>query len=149
MHQPHPVESHGDHWLQKRDHRRGKKRKQRWEERWRSKKKRRAEGDAIGSQTNNLQGVFEKCMEHIRFATNRGNIITTMTVFAQQKAGQVGPRIWNTQLLRYPLLHIPYISFLLPCWQHRQVCRISTAWWLGDWRSMYVTSESCSSSSSN
>ena len=49
-------------------------------------------------------------MEHIRFATNRGNIITTMTVFAQQKAGQVGPRIWNTQLLRYPLLHIYPIS---------------------------------------
>eukprot|EP00026_Physarum_polycephalum_P000479 Phypoly_transcript_00480.p1 GENE.Phypoly_transcript_00480~~Phypoly_transcript_00480.p1 ORF type:complete len:1057 (-),score=141.02 Phypoly_transcript_00480:1379-4549(-) len=47
------------------------------------------------------EGIFEKCLEHLRFATNRGNIITTISVFAQQKAGQPPPRIWNSQLLRY------------------------------------------------
>nr|AAK43730.1 nitric oxide synthase form A [Physarum polycephalum] len=45
--------------------------------------------------------VFEKCLEHLKFATNGGNIITTITVFAQQKAGEPAPRLWNSQLLRY------------------------------------------------
>nr|ABO09632.1 nitric oxide synthase form B [Physarum polycephalum] len=45
--------------------------------------------------------VFEKCLEHLKFATNGGNIITTVTVFAQQRVGHPPPRIWNTQLLRY------------------------------------------------
>ncbi|MGE7842644.1 nitric oxide synthase oxygenase [Lysinibacillus sp. NPDC093712] len=42
------------------------------------------------------QGIFEKLLHHIRYATNGGKIRPTITVFA---SGRV--KIWNHQLIRY------------------------------------------------
>ena len=49
----------------------------------------------------NADEVFEACVEHIRLATNRGKIKPMISVFAPWQAGFVGPRIWNSQLIRY------------------------------------------------
>jgi nitric-oxide synthase, bacterial len=46
-------------------------------------------------------GVFEACVEHIRLATNGGKIKPIISVFPPSQAGFVGPRIWNSQLIRY------------------------------------------------
>ena len=45
--------------------------------------------------------VFEACVAHIRLATNGGKIKPMISVFAPCQAGFVGPRIWNSQLIRY------------------------------------------------
>ena len=49
----------------------------------------------------NADEVFEACVEHIRLATNGGKIKPMISVFAPCRAGFVGPRIWNSQLIRY------------------------------------------------
>ena len=49
----------------------------------------------------NADEVFEACVEHIRLATNGGKIKPMISVFAPCQAGFVGPRIWNSQLVRY------------------------------------------------
>lgn len=53
------------------------------------------------------EDVFEKLMHHLRFATNRGNIITTISIFAPPEPGKPGVRIWNSQLLRYAAYEQP------------------------------------------
>lgn len=45
--------------------------------------------------------VFEACVEHIRLATNSGKIKPIISVFEPSQIGVVGPRIWNSQLIRY------------------------------------------------
>ncbi|MBN4004697.1 nitric oxide synthase oxygenase [Nostoc sp. LPT] len=46
--------------------------------------------------------MFQELEEHLRFATNGGNIQITMTVFRpKQPKERWGPRIWNPQLIRY------------------------------------------------
>lgn len=42
------------------------------------------------------QGIFQKLLEHIEYATNHGKIRPTITVFATDRV-----RIWNHQLIRY------------------------------------------------
>ena len=49
----------------------------------------------------NADEVFEACVEHIRLATNGGKIKPMISVFAPCQAGFVGPRNWNSQLIRY------------------------------------------------
>jgi sulfite reductase alpha subunit-like flavoprotein/nitric oxide synthase oxygenase domain/subunit/hemoglobin-like flavoprotein len=47
-------------------------------------------------------GIFQELLEHLRFATNSGNIQIVMTVFRpKQPKERWGPRIWNSQLIRY------------------------------------------------
>jgi len=45
--------------------------------------------------------VFEACLEHIRLATNSGKIKPMISVFGPCQVGSAGPRIWNSQLIRY------------------------------------------------
>jgi nitric-oxide synthase len=45
--------------------------------------------------------IFDELVEHVRLATNGGRIRSTITVFAQQRPGEPGIRIWNPQLIRY------------------------------------------------
>jgi nitric-oxide synthase len=45
--------------------------------------------------------VFEACVEHIRFSTNRGRLRSAVTVFRPADADGRGIRIWNRQLIRY------------------------------------------------
>jgi nitric oxide synthase oxygenase domain/subunit/sulfite reductase alpha subunit-like flavoprotein/hemoglobin-like flavoprotein len=46
--------------------------------------------------------MFQELLEHLRFATNNGNIQIAMTVFRpKQPKERWGPRIWNSQLIRY------------------------------------------------
>ncbi|MDH2424949.1 nitric oxide synthase oxygenase [Sphaerisporangium sp. TRM90804] len=47
------------------------------------------------------EGVALECVEHLRAATGTGRIRPTITVFAQDRPGRPGPRIWNEQLVRY------------------------------------------------
>lgn len=44
--------------------------------------------------------LFQKCLEHIDYSTNKGRIIPTMTFFAHHKSSQ-GFQILNEQLVRY------------------------------------------------
>lgn len=46
--------------------------------------------------------MFAECVEHLRLATNGGNIEIVLTVFRSTRPGERwGPRIWNSQLIRY------------------------------------------------
>jgi nitric-oxide synthase len=45
--------------------------------------------------------VFAAIVDHLRQAFGGGQVKLVMTVFAPQKPGQDGIRIWNTQLVRY------------------------------------------------
>lgn len=47
------------------------------------------------------KGIFEALMQHLRFTTNRGQVIPTITVFPQKRPGKTGPRVWNPQVVRY------------------------------------------------
>ncbi|MHC4830987.1 MAG: nitric oxide synthase oxygenase, partial [Planctomycetota bacterium] len=47
------------------------------------------------------EAIFEEICEHLRLATNGGNLRAVMTVFAPRQPGQPAPRLWNPQLLRY------------------------------------------------
>lgn len=52
--------------------------------------------------------MFRECQEHVRFATNGGNLQITMTVFRpKQSKERWGPRFWNSQLYRYAAYEQP------------------------------------------
>ncbi|WP_430286466.1 nitric oxide synthase oxygenase [Sporosarcina gallistercoris] len=46
-------------------------------------------------------GAFEALQDHIRYATNGGDIRSAITVFPPRKAGKDPIRMWNHQLIRY------------------------------------------------
>lgn len=52
-------------------------------------------------QVATAEEAYEKLIEHIIFATNGGNIKSTITIFAPRFNGDNPIRIWNHQLLRY------------------------------------------------
>lgn len=52
--------------------------------------------------------MFTALVEHIRLATNGGNLRAVMTVFAPAAPGRPGIRIWNPQLIRYAGYRTPY-----------------------------------------
>lgn len=46
--------------------------------------------------------IFQECVEHLRAATNGGNVEIVLTMFAPTRPGERwGPRIWNSQLIRF------------------------------------------------
>ena len=45
--------------------------------------------------------IFAELLEHIRLATNQGNLRAVMTVFPPAEPGQKGIQIWNSQVIRY------------------------------------------------
>ncbi|WP_157421427.1 nitric oxide synthase oxygenase [Actinoalloteichus hymeniacidonis] len=45
--------------------------------------------------------VADRCVDHLRFATNGGRVRPTISVFAADSIDRRGPRIWNEQLIRY------------------------------------------------
>lgn len=45
--------------------------------------------------------AYEKLLNHIEFATNEGNIKSTITIFPARMNGKDPIRIWNHQLIRY------------------------------------------------
>ncbi|XP_047145912.1 nitric oxide synthase 1 isoform X2 [Hydra vulgaris] len=47
------------------------------------------------------QQMFECCLQHLRFATNKGNIRSTISIFPHQRNNHGDFRIWNPQLVRY------------------------------------------------
>ena len=48
------------------------------------------------------RAIFEECVEHLRAASNGGNIDAVLTIFAPSRPGERwGPRIWNGQLVRF------------------------------------------------
>ncbi|MHC8514666.1 nitric oxide synthase oxygenase [Sporosarcina sp. ITBMC105] len=47
------------------------------------------------------EDAFEKLVDHIAYATNDGQIRSTITIFPPRKNGTDPLRIWNHQLLRY------------------------------------------------
>ena len=47
------------------------------------------------------EDIFAAIVEHIRVATNRGKIRPIISIFAPQKPGEAGIRIWNSLLIRY------------------------------------------------
>ncbi|XP_067866663.1 nitric oxide synthase 2b, inducible [Heterodontus francisci] len=51
--------------------------------------------------------MFEHMCTHIKYATNDGNLRSTITVFPQRTDGQHDFRIWNSQLVRYAGYQLP------------------------------------------
>lgn len=52
--------------------------------------------------------MFEECVEHLRTATNGGNIEIVLTAFRPMKPQERwGPRIWNSQLVRFAGYRMP------------------------------------------
>ncbi|MDF5757004.1 nitric oxide synthase oxygenase [Spongiactinospora sp. TRM90649] len=51
--------------------------------------------------TSTAEGVAVESVEHLRQAAPGGKIRPTITVFAPDRPGRPGPRIWNEQLIRY------------------------------------------------
>ena len=52
--------------------------------------------------------MFRECQEHVKFATNGGNLQITMTVFRpKQPRERWGSRFWNSQLYRYAAYEMP------------------------------------------
>ena len=45
--------------------------------------------------------VFQAIFEHLEWATNGGELRACMTVFEPANAEGIGPRLWNSQLIRY------------------------------------------------
>ncbi|KAM4687612.1 nitric oxide synthase 3 isoform 2-T2 [Discoglossus pictus] len=47
------------------------------------------------------QEMFTNICNHIKYATNKGNIRSAITIFPQRRDGTNDFRIWNSQLIRY------------------------------------------------
>ena len=48
------------------------------------------------------QAIFDECVQHLRAASNGGNIDIVLTAFAPRRPGERwGPRIWNSQHVRF------------------------------------------------
>jgi nitric-oxide synthase, bacterial len=47
------------------------------------------------------EDIFAAIVEHIKVSTNQGKIRPTISIFAPQKPGEEGIRIWNPLLIRY------------------------------------------------
>ncbi|GFO10497.1 nitric oxide synthase [Plakobranchus ocellatus] len=47
------------------------------------------------------RGMFEALCNHIKYATNKGNLRSAITIFPQRKEGRRDFRVWNDQLIRY------------------------------------------------
>ena len=45
--------------------------------------------------------MFDCILEHVRYATNGGNLRSTITIFPPRAAGRGDFRIWNSQLFKY------------------------------------------------
>ena len=56
------------------------------------------------------QQVFDECVEHLRLATNGGNIRPVITIFAPDTPQLLGPRIRNDQLIRYAGWKVPDVG---------------------------------------
>ncbi len=57
--------------------------------------------------------MFRECVEHLRAATNGGNIEIVLTAFRPTRPQERwGPRIWNGQLIRYAAYQLPDGSVL-------------------------------------
>uniref|UniRef100_A0A8D0MQ30 Nitric oxide synthase n=1 Tax=Sus scrofa TaxID=9823 RepID=A0A8D0MQ30_PIG len=50
---------------------------------------------------SSAQEMFTYICNHIKYATNRGNLRSAITVFPQRTPGRGDFRIWNSQLVRY------------------------------------------------
>ena len=62
---------------------------------------------------NDADAIYRECIEHLRTATNGGNIEIVLTVFrASQPNERWGPRTWNSQLVRYAAYEMPDGSVL-------------------------------------
>ncbi|XP_038619697.1 LOW QUALITY PROTEIN: nitric oxide synthase, brain [Tachyglossus aculeatus] len=46
-------------------------------------------------------GMFNYICNHIKYATNKGNLRSAITIFPQRTDGKHDFRVWNTQLIRY------------------------------------------------
>ncbi len=51
--------------------------------------------------------VFDAMFEHIKWATNNGDLRACMTVFQSADGDGVGPRLWNDQYIRYACHELP------------------------------------------
>jgi nitric-oxide synthase len=51
--------------------------------------------------TRDADSVARECRKHLRIAANGGKIRPVVSIFAPDRPGRTGPRIWNEQLIRY------------------------------------------------
>ncbi|XP_068629957.1 nitric oxide synthase-like [Battus philenor] len=52
-------------------------------------------------EVTTASGMFEALCNHIKYATNKGNIRSAITIFPQRTDGNHDYRIWNPQLISY------------------------------------------------
>ncbi|XP_036392410.1 nitric oxide synthase 2b, inducible [Megalops cyprinoides] len=58
-------------------------------------------------QCTTVQQMFHFLCDHMRFATNGGNIRSAITIFPHRCEGRGDFRVWNSQLLGYAGYHMP------------------------------------------
>lgn len=57
---------------------------------------------------SDANSIYDECVQHLRTATNGGNIEIVLTVFRPLQPGERwGPRLWNSQLVRYACHEMP------------------------------------------
>ncbi|KAK6473256.1 nitric oxide synthase [Huso huso] len=52
-------------------------------------------------QCNTAKEMFEYICEHLKYASNNGNLRSAITVFPQRTDGKHDFRVWNSQLIKY------------------------------------------------
>jgi nitric oxide synthase oxygenase domain/subunit len=50
---------------------------------------------------NSAKEMFEAICDHLRYATNGGNLRSTITIFRHRTKANSDFRVWNVQLIRY------------------------------------------------
>ncbi|KAJ8383900.1 hypothetical protein AAFF_G00213630 [Aldrovandia affinis] len=58
-------------------------------------------------QCTTVQDMFRFLCQHLEFATNGGNIRSTITIFPERREGRGDFRVWNSQLLSYAGYQMP------------------------------------------
>ncbi|KAJ7990649.1 hypothetical protein DPEC_G00302580 [Dallia pectoralis] len=60
-----------------------------------------------GRRCNTTKDMFQFLCEHLKFASNGGNIRSAITVFPQRKDDRKDFRVWNSQLVKYAGYQMP------------------------------------------
>jgi nitric-oxide synthase len=81
--------------------------------------------------------IFAELLEHIRLATNQGNLRAVMTVFPPAEPGRKGIQIWNPQVIRYAGYQQPDGTVIGDPWQVDLTNKLLEMGWSGGKRTPF------------
>ncbi|MFI6762870.1 nitric oxide synthase oxygenase [Micromonospora sp. NPDC050417] len=76
-------------------------------------------------------GIYTHLVEHLRTATNNGNVRPTITIFPPARPGHRFARVWNEQLIRYAGHHRPDGSIVGDPRYTQFTASVSAMGWIG------------------